>query len=547
MEKRLSEKRISALPVNRSINSKKTFFDTMYIALKTKIWLTILTIVLLFTFFTLYYFPKQQGDTLLKNYNTEVQNLARTVALGVKIALNEQNYEGVQTAMEFVKGTPGLIFVSLLQVDTTWEKDHIKFTVDESVFKTYPETRKPDPKMQSNDSIVVKRAPFQTSEMSGAILLGFSTHEIKESQRKVRTTSLIVSAVIFLVGLLIGLWLARNISVPIRSLRDAARRVGKGDLAPVTSHFSSDEIGDLSKEFNVMVGDIATAREELHNSNANLSETNKLLNTTLDDLKATQSQLIQSEKMASLGELTAGIAHEIQNPLNFVNNFSEVNAELIDEMKQEIDKGNIDEVKDLAKTISENEQKILFHGKRADGIVKGMLQHSRSNTGAKELTDINALCEEYLRLAYHGLRAKDKSFNAILRTDFDNSIEKINVTPQDIGRVVLNLITNGFYSVNEKKKQIATAKDQQPFEPMIIVSTKKEGSRIGIHVKDNGLGVPQKVLDKIFQPFFTTKPVGQGTGLGLSLSYDIIKGHGGELTVNTTEGEGAEFIISLPA
>ncbi len=519
----------------------------MFMTLKTKIWLTILAIVLLFTFFTLYYFPKQQGRTLLKNYNNEVLNLAKTVSLGVKIALNEQNYEGVKTAMEFVKGTPGLKFVSLLQVDTVWNDAHDHFTIEESVFRTYPENVKPDPALQSSDSIIVKRAPFETSMMSGAILLGFSTDEINRSQQKVRHASLIVSAGIFLVGLLIGLWLARNISVPVRRLRDAAQRVGKGDLTPVGENFSGDEIGDLAKAFNVMVNDIGSAREELNASNRSLSDTNKLLNSTLDDLKSTQTQLIQSEKMASLGELTAGIAHEIQNPLNFVNNFSEVNAELILEMNEAIEKGDMEEVKTLATTIHANEEKIIFHGKRADGIVKGMLQHSRSSSGIKEATDLNALAEEYLRLSYHGLRAKDKTFNATLKTEFDPELGKVNVVPEDIGRVILNLFTNAFYSVAEKKKQLALKNDPgKAFEPIVTVITKRTDAKAEIRVKDNGMGVPQKVLDKIFQPFFTTKPVGHGTGLGLSLSYDIIKAHGGELKVETREGEGAEFIIILP-
>lgn len=260
------------------------------------------------------------------------------------------------------------------------------------------------------------------------------------------------------------------------------------------------------------------------------------------ELKATQSQLIQSEKMASLGELTAGIAHEIQNPLNFVNNFSEVNSELIAELKEEIAKGNLEGVRNIANNIDENEKKILFHGKRADGIVKGMLQHSRSSGGVKEPTNINALADEYLRLAYHGLRAKDKSFNASLKTEFDESLGNIAVVPQDMGRVVLNLITNAFYAVTERKKQ-----GEVGYEPTVTVSTHKNNNKIEIRVKDNGNGIPQKVLDKIFQPFFTTKPAGEGTGLGLSMSYDIItKAHAGEIKVETKVGVGTEFIIIIP-
>jgi signal transduction histidine kinase len=245
--------------------------------------------------------------------------------------------------------------------------------------------------------------------------------------------------------------------------------------------------------------------------------------------------------MASLGELTAGIAHEIQNPLNFVNNFSEVSTELVDEMNEEIDKGNLEDVKQIAQDLKQNLGKINHHGKRAGDIVKGMLQHSRSSSGIKELTDVNALADEYLRLAYHGLRAKDKTFNAAMKTDYDESIGLIKIIPQDIGRVVLNLITNAFYAVTERKKLAV-----EGYEPVVTVTTKKFSDRVEVHVKDNGTGIPQKVLEKIFQPFFTTKPTGQGTGLGLSLSYDIVKTHGGELKVETKEGEGAEFIISLP-
>jgi len=262
------------------------------------------------------------------------------------------------------------------------------------------------------------------------------------------------------------------------------------------------------------------------------------------ELKSTQAQLIQSEKMASLGELTAGIAHEIQNPLNFVNNFSEVNAELIEEATEENKKGNKQEVENILKDIKDNSDKINHHGKRADAIVKGMLQHSSSSSGKKEPTDINALADEYFRLAYHGLKAKDKTFNATMKAEFDESIGNINIIPQDIGRVILNLITNAFYAVNER---LRLAQSDSHYEPTVSVSTRRVGNKVLISVKDNGNGIPQKILDKIFQPFFTTKPTGQGTGLGLSLSYDIVKAHGGELKVETKEGEGSKFIIKLPA
>ena len=269
----------------------------------------------------------------------------------------------------------------------------------------------------------------------------------------------------------------------------------------------------------------------------------------LIELKSTQAQLIQSEKMASLGELTAGIAHEIQNPLNFVNNFSEVSNELIDEMKEEFKKGDIDEGFAIADDIKQNLEKINHHGKRADTIVKGMLQHSRTSSGQKELTDINALADEYLRLAYHGLRAKDKSFNADFRLDADESIPKINVIPQDIGRVLLNLINNAFYACAERSRSTVNEKvkhNVNDYKPMVVVNTSLSENKVEITVHDNGNGVPESVKEKIFQPFFTTKPTGQGTGLGLSLSYDIVKAHGGSIQLKSQENVGTEFIIHLP-
>jgi signal transduction histidine kinase len=272
-----------------------------------------------------------------------------------------------------------------------------------------------------------------------------------------------------------------------------------------------------------------------------LQSEKKRAENALKELKSTQSQLIQSEKMASLGELTAGIAHEIQNPLNFVNNFSEVNGELLVELKKELEKNNFDEVKSILDDITVNEAKINYHGKRADAIVKGMLEHSRTSSGQKEPTDINALADEFLRLAYYGLRAKDKSFNANFKIDPDENLQKVRVIPQEIGRVLLNMINNAFYAVAERAKH-----QEIGYKPAVSVSTLKLGDKIEIRIRDNGTGIPQNVLDKIFQPFFTTKSAGKGTGLGLSMSYDIIKAHGGQIKVETREGKGTDFIILLP-
>jgi two-component system, NtrC family, sensor kinase len=276
------------------------------------------------------------------------------------------------------------------------------------------------------------------------------------------------------------------------------------------------------------------------------------LEASLQNLKATQTQLIQSEKLASLGELTAGIAHEIQNPLNFVNNFSELSVDLAKELNEEMVKNEIDKayIEEILGDLSQNQVKINHHGKRASSIVKGMLEHSRASTGVKELIDINKLADEYSRLSYHGLRAKDKSFNADFKTDFEGNLPKTNVIPQDIGRVLLNLVNNAFYAVNERQKLAASlelAASSNDYTPSVVVSTQHIDNQIIIKVKDNGIGMSEATKAKVFQPFYTTKPTGQGTGLGLSLTYDIVtKGHGGTIEVISTEGEGSEFIITLP-
>jgi len=315
--------------------------------------------------------------------------------------------------------------------------------------------------------------------------------------------------------------------------------VKEADKTLTVTEFKLDRTDKVKRTTAILLEETI---QELELKRKAVEESKDALQQSLEELKATQQQLIQSEKMASLGELTAGIAHEIQNPLNFVNNFSEVSNELIDEMNDALEKGNTEDAKAIANEIQMSLEKINFHGKRADGIVKSMLQHSRTSTGKKEPTDINTLADEYLRLAYHGMRAKDKSFNAAMKTDFDENIGLIKIISQDIGRVILNLITNSFYALNEKKKQ-----SPDHYEPTLTISTKKIGDKIEICVGDNGTGISQKALDKIFQPFFTTKPTGQGTGLGLSLSYDIItKSHGGELKVETKEGEYTNFRIILP-
>ncbi|MFC3879818.1 sensor histidine kinase [Algoriphagus namhaensis] len=290
--------------------------------------------------------------------------------------------------------------------------------------------------------------------------------------------------------------------------------------------------------------------EELELKRKAIEETNSALENSLKDLKAAQAQLIQSEKMASLGELTAGIAHEIQNPLNFVNNFSELSNELIDELEEERAKSqeSRDEtlVTEILGDIKQNLSKINLHGKRADAIVKGMLEHSRTNKGEKAPTDLNALADEFVRLSYHGIRAKDKSFNADYKLELDPNLPKVNVVAPEIGRVVLNLVNNAFYAVNEKAKSSPSSHRDEGYKPEVVISSKQTKKGVELSVKDNGKGIPEHIKEKIFQPFFTTKPTGSGTGLGLSLSYDIVKAHGGELRVWSEEGKGTILRLHIP-
>jgi two-component system NtrC family sensor kinase len=322
------------------------------------------------------------------------------------------------------------------------------------------------------------------------------------------------------------------------TILNAVREVDK------TLSLAEFKLSRFNKESRTVSVILEETIDELQQKSTVLAQANTALTEAIQNLQSTQSQLVLTEKMAALGELTAGIAHEIQNPLNFVNNFSEVCIELVDELREALsqpetanDRANTDA---LLKDLSQSMKKINYHGKRADSIVRGMLEHARTSTGERQPTDLNALSDEYLRLAYHGLRAKNKEFNAQLITDFDPAIGLVDVVPQDMGRVLLNLFNNAFYAVREKQKTAI-----QGYPPTVTVTTRRLQTTTEIRVRDNGTGIPDDVKEKIFQPFFTTKPTGQGTGLGLSLSYDIISAQGGTLMVKTQKGEGTEFIINL--
>ncbi|MCC7233434.1 MAG: HAMP domain-containing histidine kinase [Bacteroidia bacterium] len=486
----------------------------MRISLQSKIWITVCTIVLLFSFFILFYFPAQQERYLIKNYNKEVSNLAGTVALGVKIALIEQNFESVQTAMDFVKDDPHLKFVAMVQYDTVWNDSRINFVIRKKIFRIYPDSVKVNLGNYNNDSLIVKSAEFVTPILSGEILLGFTTTEIVQSKRHVRAISMIVSAVVFIIGILIGFWLARRISVPVLALRDAAEKVGEGDRSQFIKASAKDEIGDLTRAFNKMVADLKTAE---------------------DKVKSTQAQLVASEKMASLGQLTAGIAHEIKNPLNFINNFSELNTELIQQINDAVDEK---EKHELLEDLKVNMEKINLYGKRADNVITAMLMHSRTLKEDLRPADINSLCDEAMNLTYLTARAREPGFYCTFERNLDPDLPKVKANAQDLSRVFLNIMSNAIYAVS-----VAGKKD---YNPLIVVTTYAQNNVVHVIIKDNGNGIAPAAVSKVFEPFYTTKPTGQATGLGLSISYEIIKAHGGDISVRSDEGVYTEFSVSIP-
>ena len=518
----------------------------MRFKLKTKIWLTVLSVVLMFSFFSLYYFPAQQEKHLLTNYDTEVQNLANTISLGVKIALTEENFEGVQTAMSFVKDDPRLLYVNLFVIDTLWDKDTKQFKLDETLLKTFPEIKEKKQNAITGHSIVKKRSTFNTDVMSGNIELVVTTDKIQQDKKDIRRTSLIVSGVVFFIGILLGFWLSRNISIPVLALRDAANKVGDGDLTQRVLNKSGDEIGELAKAFNKMVEDLAKARQELNESNLNLASTNKTLNATLEDLKEAHEQLIQTEKMASLGQLTAGIAHEINNPINFVTaNIQPLKDDLSDVLhiialyeKAIIDKGlendfsqvekykkdksidlTLEEINNLLKGIEDG-------AKRTAEIVKGLKNFSRLDQNVLLKANLNDSLESTLTLLHNNYK------NRIEVVKLFAELPEVDCFPGQINQVFMNILSNAIQAIPDTGK--------------IFIRTWKENDWIKVSIKDTGSGMAEDVRKKIFDPFFTTKEVGKGTGLGLSISYGIIQKHNGEIEVFSKPGEGTEFIIKIP-
>lgn len=524
------------------------------LTVKTKIWLTVTTIVLLFSFFVLFYVPAIQERNLLNNFNKEVQNHANTVALGVKIAMTEQNFQGVQTAMDFVKQDPLLRFVSLIQTDTTWNAQHNRYQITKTIFKTYPEKKKININALSDDSTVVKRSSFTSAMMKGEILLAFSTKEIIQSKRQIRATSLFFSFLVFSIGIIIGFGLARNISVPILKLRDAATRVGRGDLTQRVVSKSRDEIGELGIVFNKMVTDLATARKELENRTTELMVEKKKsddllagLQQTLADLKDTQEQLIRQEKFASIGQLTKGLVDRLLNPLSYITNFAAVSNELLEESKEMLgaskfatDAYTQTEVLPLLTVVENNIEKIKNHGSSLTRIVRSMDKLLQSKATAFIESDINDFIETQLSSYKQEIEATYSSTPLKFKPGSNLKNHSAKILPAEMSFVLFSILNNAMYSLHEKTtKQLA-------FQPWLVVETSFYDEHVEIRIRDNGTGISDTEKSQLFSPFFTTKPTSKGTGLGLFISQDIVRAHRGSIAVESKPETYTVFTISLP-
>ena len=524
------------------------------LTVKTKIWLAVTSIVLLFSFFVLFYLPAIQEQSLLSNFNKDVQNHANTVALGVRIAMTEQNFQGVQTAMDFVKQDPLLQFVSLLQTDTIWAANHARYRITRTVFKTYPERKKVNVDAVSNDSTVVKRASIRTPLMTGEIMLAFSTREIVQSKRRIRVTSLFFSFLVFSIGIGIGFVLAKNISVPVLKLRDAATKVGRGDLTQRVLSNSRDEIGELGTAFNKMVTDLSTARYELEARTSELlAEKRKSddllagLQRTLADLRETQEQLIRQEKLASIGQLTKGLVDRLLNPLSYVSNFADVSHELLEESKQLLalapytaDEHIQTELMPLLAMIESSTGKIKEHGSSLTRIVRSMDKLLQVKSAGFVETDINSFVDEQLVAYKNELDENYRTIPLELSKGLNQRNTLVKMVPAEMSTVLFHLLNNAMYSVHEKSSRDLT------FQPKLTVSTAFNGAEVEIQIQDNGTGISAVEKEQLFSPFFTTKPTSKGTGLGLFISQDIAKTHKGYIAVETQQDGCTTFTINLP-
>jgi signal transduction histidine kinase len=524
------------------------------LTVKTKIWLAVTSIVLLFSFFVLFYLPAIQERYLLSNFNKEVQNHANTVALGVKIAMTEQNFQGVQTAMDFVKQDPLLEFVSLLQTDTVWDQAHATYQVKRTVFRTYPERRQINVNALSNDSTVVKRSAFSTPMMNGEILLASSTREIVQSKRQIRLTSLFFSFVVFSIGIVIGFGLARSISVPVLKLRDAATKVGRGDLTQRVSSESRDEIGELGIAFNKMVTDLSTARLQLEARTSELvlekkksDELLEGLQKTLFDLKETQEQLIRQEKLASIGQLTKGLVDRLLNPLSYVSNFAAVSNELLEESRELLaaeqyatDAHVQTELLPLLTMVENNTEKIKEHSFSLTRIVRSMDKLLQVKSDQFVEVDINSFIESQLALYKNELDPGYSYVPLQLAAEPTPPNHLVKLLPAEMSTVLFSLLNNALYSLHER-----ALKDEH-LQPLLLVETSFHDEFVEIKVQDNGKGMSQVEKEQLFSPFFTTKPTSKGTGLGLFISQDIVRTHRGSISVETEPNVLTTFTILLP-
>jgi signal transduction histidine kinase/class 3 adenylate cyclase len=514
------------------------------IQLKTKIWLTVLIIVLMFSFFSLYYYPAQQEKELVANYENEVQNLANTMSMAVKTALTEETFQNVKAAMGLLKDDPRLQFVKLRVMDTVRNEDHT-YSLNESVY-TFPEESNGSRTARTDKSVIKKTSRFDSKIMSGVIEVGLNTDIIERDKKSIRNTSLIASAAVLGIGILIGFWLSRSISVPVLALRDAANKVGEGDLTQRVINHSGDEIGELARAFNKMVEDLYKAREALNTANLDLTSTNETLHKTVADLEATQDQLIQAEKMASLGQLTAGIAHEINNPINFVSaNIQPLKDDLGDVLKmvqayEKIVREKIPERDSIEVRKLQQEMKMDVTLKEVNDLLKGMEE------GAKRTAEIVKGLRNFSRLDQNvflsaNLNESLDSCLVLLNNSYKNRIQivrqfgeipEVDCLPGQINQVFMNVLSNAIQAI--------------PAEGTITVRTWQVNDQVKISIRDTGLGMTDDVQKKIFDPFFTTKGIGKGTGLGMSISFGIIQKHNGKIELISKPGEGSEFIITVP-
>ncbi|GAB2557838.1 sensor histidine kinase [Spirosoma aerophilum] len=526
----------------------------MRFTVKTKIWMAVVTIVSLFACFLLFYLPAVQEQYLLTNYNKEVQSQANTVALGVRIAITEQNFKGVQMAMDFAKNDPQLKFVSLIQTDTLPAENQSASQVKRTVFMTYPENVALDVNAASSDSMVIKRAAFNTPSMNGEVLVASSTNEIIQTKKQIRATSLFFSFVVLALGILMGLLLARNISVPVLELRDAANKVGEGDLTQRVSRHSNDEIGELGVAFNTMVNDLANARQEASERTADLIREKKKsddllvdLQNTLANLKETQEQLIRQEKLASIGQLTKGLVDRLLNPLNYINNFAAFSKDLLVDMqdglsheKYATDEIVQDDLLPLMKMAQTNVEKINEHGSSLTRIVRSMEKLLKTSSTQAETTQLTSLIERQVERVLETSKQLYDGFQVQFFTDFSDNCRDINTLSADIESVIGYLLDNSLYSVYEKSVSATE------YMPTISIETTLTEGLVNIKIRDNGKGIPAAEVKQLFSPFFTTKPTAKGTGLGLYISQDVIRMHKGNITVDTEEGRYATFTIELP-